>query len=265
MLAHAAHPKTTPTNFDRARLRQLLAEYAHTRCERLREELVVMHLNVVRYLAAKFANRGEPVEDLVQVGSVGLLKAIDRFDPDRGVEFITYAMPTILGEIKRYFRDKGWAVRVPRRLQELSLAVTRTADSMSIELGRSATVDEIATKLGATGEEIIEAQELGSAYCTLSLDAPSLSDERSATTLSERLGDEDPEIELSEERACLKRACRHLDPTERMVINLRFFAELPQVEIARRMGVSQMQISRLQQRAIVKIRQALQAPSAGAE
>ncbi len=260
MLAPTQRRQTPSTGFDRARLRQMLGEYAHSRAEHLRDEIVVMHLNVVRYLAAKFANRGEPVEDLIQVASVGLLKAIDRFDPERGVEFITYAMPTILGEIKRYFRDKGWAVRVPRRLQELSLAVNREAESLSVELGRSVTVEEIATKLGATSEEIIEAQELGSAYCTLSLDAPAASEDRSkGTTLSDRLGREDSNLELSEDRACLKRACEHLDPTERMVIHLRFFAELPQVEIARRMGVSQMQISRLQQRAIVKIRQALQA------
>ncbi|HXW50991.1 MAG TPA: SigB/SigF/SigG family RNA polymerase sigma factor [Candidatus Acidoferrales bacterium] len=260
MLSRSSHRQDSLTTFDRAHLRQLLAEYTQTRSPRLREELVHMHLNIVRYLASKFANRGEPIEDLIQVGSMGLLKAIDRFDPDRGVEFITYAMPTVLGEIKRYFRDKGWAVRVPRRLQELSLAVNRAAETMTVELGRSVTVEDIAERLKATCEEIIEAQELGSAYCTLSLDAPALSEERSkATTLSDRLGDEDPGIELSDDRACLKRACRRLDPQEKIVIHLRFFEELSQVEIARRMGVSQMQISRLQQRAIVKIRQGLQA------
>jgi RNA polymerase sigma-B factor len=257
--------KTNPTQqrvrisqFDRARLRELLAEYSSTKSEAARERLVELHLNVVRYLAAKFANRGEPLEDLIQVGSIGLLKAIERFDPARGVEFITYAMPTILGEIRRHFRDKGWAVRVPRRSQELSLAINRVAESLSVELGRSATVADIAKKLGATCEEILQAHELGSAYCTLSLDAYSPGDYKSPTSLADRLGANDEELDRSEHRECLKQACRGLDGNERTVIHLRFFAEMSQAEIARHMGVSQMQISRIQQRAIGKIRTALQ-------
>jgi RNA polymerase sigma-B factor len=259
MSALHATRETRASSFDRSRLRELVAEYAASKSASAREQLVEMHLNVVRYLAAKFANRGEPLEDLVQVGSIGLLKAIERFDPARGVEFITYAMPTILGEIRRHFRDKGWAIRVPRRLQELSLAINRVADSLSVELGRSATVADIAKKLNATCEEIIQAHELGSAYCTLSLDAYSPGDYKSPTTLAERLGADDRELERTEHRACLKRACEGLDTNERLVIHLRFFAEMSQAEIARRMGVSQMQISRIQQRAIGKIRVAMQA------
>ena len=148
-----------------------LASARSGRYERLRDELVVAHLNLVRFLAVRFANRGEPLDDLIQVGTVGLLKAIDRFDLDRGVEFTTYATPTIVGEIKRYFRDKGWAVKVPRRLQELNLAVNRASDKLAIELGRSPTVGELARHLGAGEDEILEAQELGQAYNLLSLDS----------------------------------------------------------------------------------------------
>lgn len=254
----ASQQPSSGKSFNRARLHQLLAEYAATRSAPVREELVLMHLNVVRYLATKFANRGEPLEDLIQVGSLGLIKAIDRFDPDRGVEFITFAMPTILGEIKRHFRDKGWALRVPRRLQELSLAVNRVADSLPVELSRSVTVEEIAQTLNASCEEIIEAQELGNAYCTLSLDAQ-VPGERHArsSTLADQLGSEDAEFTLSEHRVCLKQACKVLEPKERAVVLLRFFAGVSQAEIARRLGVSQMQISRLQQRAIDKIRLAI--------
>ena len=157
--------------------------------ERLRDELVVVHLNLVRFLAVRFANRGEPLDDLVQVGTVGLLKAIDRFELDRGVEFTTYATPTIVGEIKRYFRDKGWAVKVPRRLQELNLAVNRATDKMAIELGRSPTVAELAEHLNAGEDEILEAQELGQAYNLLSLFkcVTQRSDDKRATTTWKQL------------------------------------------------------------------------------
>jgi RNA polymerase sigma-B factor len=258
--AQAARPGPHPTaSFDRAKLHKLCAEYAKTKAPQLRDELVTMHLNVVRYLASRFAHRGEPLDDLVQVGCVGLIKAVDRFDPARGVEFITFAMPTIVGEIKRYFRDKGWAVRVPRRLQELSLAVGKTADALAVTLGRSVTVEDIADALDASCEEIIEAQELGTAYCTMSLDAAVPGDRESKpTTLAERLGDADPAIARSEERAWLRRACETLEPKERLVISLRFYEEASQADIARRLGVSQMFISRLQKRALGKIRMALQ-------
>jgi RNA polymerase sigma-B factor len=243
---------------DRKRLRKVLVEYAATRSSESRDELVLAHLNVVRYLAARFANRGEPLDDLIQVGSIGLLKAIDRFDPKRGVEFITYAVPTILGEIKRHFRDKGWSLRVPRRLQDLSLAVNRVAENLSVEIGRSATVQDIAERLGASCEEIIEAQELGSAYCALSLDAQATMDAQSKPfALADRIGVTDCEFVSFENLSSLRRACKALDTQERVIMHLRFFDDLPQAEIARRLRVSQMQISRLQQRAIQKMRRAL--------
>ncbi|MFY9710475.1 MAG: sigma-70 family RNA polymerase sigma factor, partial [Candidatus Cybelea sp.] len=190
--------------------------------ERVRDELVVVHLNLVRFLAVKFANRGEPLDDLVQVGTVGLLKAIDRFDLERGVEFTTYATPTIVGEIKRYFRDKGWAVKVPRRLQELNLAVNRASDKLAIALGRSPTVAELAEHLNAGEDEILEAQELGQAYNLLSLDSEVSGDaDKKSQTLADTVGVTDAGLELLEDRANLERAFGVLSGRERVIIYLR--------------------------------------------
>jgi RNA polymerase sigma-B factor len=251
-------------SLDRKQTRELLERFAATRCPEAREQLTLTYAGVVRYLALRFANRGEPLEDLMQVGMIGLLKAIDRFDPQRGCEFITFAMPTIVGEIKRHFRDKGWALHVPRRLQDLNLAVNRLADRLSTELGRAATVDDIAQRLGVSSELVLEAQELGFAYCTLSLDAESPLSEKGtkATKFAERIGTEDHDMLVFENKASLKRACEVLDPRERLVIYLRYFEEMPQTEIARRLHVSQMNISRVQQRAIKKLRSLLVEQSA---
>jgi RNA polymerase sigma-B factor len=226
--------------------------------ERLRDELVVVHLNLVRFLAVRFANRGEPLDDLVQVGTVGLLKAIDRFDLDRGVEFTTYATPTIVGEIKRYFRDKGWAVKVPRRLQELNLAVNRASDKLAIELGRSPTVSELAEHLKAGEDEILEAQELGQAYNLLSLDSEvSGETDKKSQTLADTVGVSDAGLELLEDRANLERAFRVLTGRERVIIYLRFYESVSQTEIAKRLNVSQMHVSRLQAKALEKLRTVL--------
>jgi RNA polymerase sigma-B factor len=226
--------------------------------ERLRDELVVVHLNLVRFLAVRFANRGEPLDDLVQVGTVGLLKAIDRFDLERGVEFTTYATPTIVGEIKRYFRDKGWAVKVPRRLQELNLAVNRANEKMSVELGRSPTVHELAVKLEASEEDILEAQELGQAYNLLSLDSEVMGEgDKRSQKLADTVGITDPGLELLEDRANLERAFHVLSGRERVIIYLRFYESVSQTEIAKRLNVSQMHVSRLQAKALEKLRGAL--------
>jgi RNA polymerase sigma-B factor len=234
----------------RAANNQPLAEY-----EQLRNDLVVAHLNLVRYLALKFVNRGEPLDDLIQVGTVGLLKAIDRFELERGVEFTTYATPTIVGEIKRYFRDKGWAVKVPRRLQELNLAVNRSVEKMSVELGRSPTVLELAQRLSASEEEILEAQELGQAYNLLSLDTEISGDgDKTTQTLADHIGAEDRELALFEDRANLEHAFKFLNGRERVIIYLRFFESVSQTEIAKRLHVSQMHVSRLQQKALEKLR-----------
>lgn len=238
--------------------REGLPEPADPEYEHLRNELVVAHLNLVRFLAVKFANRGEPLDDLVQVGTVGLLKAIDRFDVDRGVEFTTYATPTIVGEIKRYFRDKGWAVKVPRRLQELNLAVNRASDKLAIELGRSPTVAELAERLSAGEEEILEAQELGQAYNLLSLDSEvSGESDKKSQTLSDTVGVNDAGLELLEDRANLERAFHVLTGRERVIIYLRFYESVSQTEIAKRLSVSQMHVSRLQAKALEKLRSVL--------
>ena len=257
---------------DRERTRELFGLFAVARArhaespeahdaeyERMRNDLVVAHLNLVRFLALKFANRGEPLDDLVQVGTVGLLKAIDRFELDRGVEFTTYATPTIVGEIKRYFRDKGWAVKVPRRLQELNLAVNRANEKMSIELGRSPMVAELAERLNATEEEILEAQELGQAYNLLSLDSEVSSEgEKKSQTLADTVGITDSGLEMLEDRANLERAFHVLTGRERVIIYLRFYESISQTEIARRLNVSQMHVSRLQAKALEKLRGVLQ-------
>jgi RNA polymerase sigma-B factor len=225
----------------------------------LRDELVVAHLNLVRYLAVKFANRGESLDDLIQVGTVGLLKAIDRFDLDRGVEFTTYATPTIVGEIKRYFRDKGWAVKVPRRLQELNLAVNRAIEKLNVKLGHSPTVAELAAHLGASEEDILEAQELGQAYNLLSLDTElSGEGDKKSQTLADYIGQTDAGLELLEDKANLERAFEVLTRRERVILYLRFYESVSQTEIAKRLNVSQMHVSRLQQKALDKLRGVLQ-------
>ena len=251
-------PGQLEERFDREQTRALFAQHAKTKDPKIRDELVVAHLNLVRYLAIRFANRGETLEDLIQVGTVGLIKAIDRFDISRGVEFTTYATPTIIGEIKRYFRDKGWAVKVPRRLQELNLAVNRAVENLSVELGRSATVADLAKRLGATDEEIIEAQELGQAYNLLSLDSDLAVDgDKKSTTLLDYLGQDDPELRLLEDKEILERAFLVLDRRERIILYLRFYENLSQTEIAKRLNVSQMHVSRLQQRALDRLKKHL--------
>jgi len=227
--------------------------------EQLRSDLIVGHLNLVRYLAVKFANRGESLDDLIQVGTVGLLKAIDRFDLERGVEFTTYATPTIVGEIKRYFRDKGWAVKVPRRLQELNLAVNRAIEKLTVKLGHSPTVAELAANLGATAEEVLEAQELGAAYNLLSLDTElGGENDKKSQTLADYIGQTDAGLELLEDKANLERAFDVLTGRERIILYLRFYENVSQTEIAKRLSVSQMHVSRLQQRALEKLKQVLQ-------
>jgi RNA polymerase sigma-B factor len=264
-------PSVEPERWDRQRARTAFARFAVLRAhpeqdsgvdhtglnefDRLRNELVVAHLNLARYLAVKFANRGEALDDLIQVGTVGLLKAIDRFDLERGVEFTTYATPTIVGEIKRYFRDKGWAVKVPRRLQELNLAVNRAIEKLNVKLGHSPTVAELAEHLGASEEDVLEAQELGQAYNLLSLDTELNGDgDKKSQTLADYVGQNDSALDLLEDRANLERAFEVLSGRERVILYLRFYESVSQTEIAKRLNVSQMHVSRLQQKALEKLR-----------
>lgn len=222
-----------------------------------RERLVSQHIGLVEFLARRFRNRGEPVEDLIQVGTIGLLKAIDRFDLDREVEFSTYATPTIVGELKRHFRDKGWAVRVPRRLQELHLELTKTVGNLGHDLGQSPTVEEIAKSAGITEEEVLEGLEIAQAYNFTSLDAP-IDSEDGSTSFADQLGGEDEQLENLEYRAALAPEMAKLPERERKIVYLRFFKGLTQSEIASRLGISQMHVSRLLTRTLAQLREALE-------
>ncbi|MDH6629484.1 RNA polymerase sigma-B factor [Streptomyces sp. LBL] len=221
----------------------------------LRNQLVRMHLPLVEHLARRFRNRGEPLDDLTQVATIGLIKSVDRFDPDRGVEFSTYATPTVVGEIKRHFRDKGWAVRVPRRLQELRLALTTATAELSQQHGRSPTVHELAEKLAISEEEVLEGLESANAYSTLSLDVPDTDDESPA--VADTLGSEDEALEGVEYRESLKPLLEDLPPREKRILLLRFFGNMTQSQIAQEVGISQMHVSRLLARTLAQLREKL--------
>jgi RNA polymerase sigma-B factor len=219
----------------------------------IREKLVEMHLPLVEHLARRFRNRGEPLDDLVQVATIGLIKSVDRFDPERGVEFSTYATPTIVGEIKRHFRDKGWAVRVPRRLQELRLSLTSATADLSQRLGRAPTVGELAEQLKLSEEEVLEGLESANAYSTLSLDVPEQG-EQDSPVVADSLGAEDEELEGVEYRESLKPLLAKLPPREKKILLLRFFGNMTQSQIAEEIGISQMHVSRLLARTLAQLR-----------
>ncbi|MFF0272621.1 RNA polymerase sigma factor SigF [Streptomyces sp. NPDC004330] len=221
----------------------------------LRNQLVRMHLPLVEHLARRFRNRGEPLDDLTQVATIGLIKSVDRFDPERGVEFSTYATPTVVGEIKRHFRDKGWAVRVPRRLQELRLSLTTATAELSQQHGRSPTVHELAERLGISEEEVLEGLESANAYSTLSLDVPDTDDESPA--VADTLGAEDEALEGVEYRESLKPLLEDLPPREKRILLLRFFGNMTQSQIAQEVGISQMHVSRLLARTLAQLREKL--------
>ncbi|MEU6388627.1 RNA polymerase sigma factor SigF [Streptomyces sp. NPDC046939] len=221
----------------------------------MRNQLVRMHLPLVEHLARRFRNRGEPLDDLTQVATIGLIKSVDRFDPERGVEFSTYATPTVVGEIKRHFRDKGWAVRVPRRLQELRLSLTTATAELSQTHGRSPTVHELAEKLAISEEEVLEGLESANAYSTLSLDVPDTDDESPA--VADTLGAEDEALEGVEYRESLKPLLEDLPPREKRILLLRFFGNMTQSQIAQEVGISQMHVSRLLARTLAQLREKL--------
>ncbi len=220
----------------------------------LRTQLIEAHLGLVEYLARRFAGRGEPLDDLIQVATIGLVKAVDRFDPDREVEFSTYATPTIVGELKRHFRDKGWAVRVPRRLQELNLRLGSVISQLSQDLQHSPTVAEIAEASGATQEEVLEALDSAHAYSLISLDAGTTEE---GLSYHEQIGGEDEALEALEERVSVGPLLRQLAPRERRMLYLRFFKGMTQSEIARDLGISQMHVSRLLARTLATLRAGL--------
>lgn len=253
-------PPTVPAPTDRSGARALfvelrgLPEGSPEKAE-LRNRLVRMHLPLVEHLARRFRNRGEPLDDLTQVATIGLIKSVDRFDPERGVEFSTYATPTVVGEIKRHFRDKGWAVRVPRRLQELRLSLTTATAELSQQHGRSPTVHELAERLGISEEEVLEGLESANAYSTLSLDVPDTDDESPA--VADTLGAEDEALEGVEYRESLKPLLEDLPPREKRILLLRFFGNMTQSQIAQEVGISQMHVSRLLARTLASLREKL--------
>lgn len=248
-----ARRRSTKTAWDKERTRELFRRFKEEGDMDAREKLVMSHMNLVRFLANKFKNRGEPLDDLVQVGYLGLLKAIDRFDPARGLEFTTFATPTILGEIKRHFRDKGWSVRVPRRLQELSAKVNQATDTLTADLQRSPRVEEIAAHLGASVDEVLEAMESSSAYSSVPLEGAGSSDADDAPSVIDRYATEDAALNFTDDRLVIEEALAGFSPREREVIEMRFVKGMTQIEIAERLGISQVQVSRLLRRTLKKI------------
>ncbi|MFI5934331.1 SigB/SigF/SigG family RNA polymerase sigma factor [Actinoplanes sp. NPDC051494] len=238
-------------------LRELADLPAGPERDALRDKAVRAWLPLARHLAHRYTGRGEPDDDLLQTASVGLLKAIDRFDTTRGIEFAGFAIPTILGEIRRHFRDRTWSVRVPRRMQELRIAITDANNTLTQSLGRSPTVADIAAHLHTTEDEVLEGLEGARAYSARSLSTPLSED--GTTTLGDTLGETDHDMELAELHIALGPAMATLAERERTILSLRFFGNLTQSEIAERIGVSQMHVSRLITRALAKLRTELSA------
>ncbi len=262
MTSGASAPRTTLSGAERLRReRDLLTELADLgpddpRRAAARDELVTMHLPLVQHLARRYRDRGESVDDLVQVGTVGLIKAIDRFDVSRDVQFSTYATPTILGEIKRHFRDRTWAVRVPRRLQELQARVTARSEELTRSLHRAPTVRELAESLDVTEDDILDAIEARHAYATGSIDD---GDDEGVSSVTSRLGVDDPAFEAIDDRETLRPLLEQLPERERRIILLRFFHNMSQTQIAEELGMSQMHVSRLLARSLAQLRSGMTA------
>jgi RNA polymerase sigma-B factor len=237
---------------DREQVREEFRRFARNRDATLRNELVKRHMGLAEYLARRFASKGEPLDDLVQVAALALIKAVDRFEPDRGLEFSTYATPTIVGELKRHFRDRSWVVRVPRRSQELHVRVSSVLGGLSQTYGRSPTISEIALAVGATEDEVVEAMEVGNAYRVASLDAPMRGED--SGTLGSRIGVEDQHLVNSEYRATLGPMIARFPEREQLILRLRFFEGRTQSEIAKELGISQMHVSRLLSRTLARLR-----------
>ncbi|HEV3378879.1 MAG TPA: SigB/SigF/SigG family RNA polymerase sigma factor [Thermoleophilaceae bacterium] len=251
-LASPRRPRSAPQNRQgrAARERWLLVRYHKHGDVAARDEVAERFLPFARDLALRYSYTDEPVDDLFQVASLGLLKAIDRFDPDRGAKFTSFAAPTILGELKRHFRDKGWALHVPRDLQERTLSVTRATEALSKELGRSPKPREVAQELRCSVEKVLEAQQVASSYEASSLDAPVGPDDDQGASLVELVGGDDLAYELVEERDAIASGWQSLPDMERQVLELRFVHDLTQREIGEQIGYSQMHVSRVLRRAL---------------
>jgi RNA polymerase sigma-B factor len=236
-----------------AELEEGTHEYAY-----VRNTLIELNLALVRFAASRFRARSEPMEDIVQVGTIGLIKAIDRFDIDRGLEFPTFALPTVIGEIKRFFRDTSWAVHVPRRLQELRLDLAKASDALAFTLGREPTPAELAEHLGLPEQEVREGLVASAGYTAYSLDAQSDDDETEGT-IADRLGEEDTGLEGVLDHHALKPLIEALPPRDRKILSLRFGAEMTQSEIGAELGISQMHVSRLLSRILARLREGMAA------
>jgi RNA polymerase sigma-B factor len=242
---------------ERESLRKKFIEYRQTHDRRLRNELIEAHRSLAMHLARRFANRGEPFDDLLQVAYLGMLKAVERFDPERGLEFSTFATATVEGELKRHFRDRTWSVRVPRRPQELHLRLGNAINELSQRLKRAPRVPELAAELGVDEEDVLQAMEVGGAYRSTSLDSRP-ADASESLTLEGRLGEEDHGFDLAEHRVLLESVIDELPEREQTIIRLRFFEEMTQTEIAQKVGISQMHVSRLLARTLTVMRDRLE-------
>jgi RNA polymerase sigma-B factor len=239
--------------------RELFVQYHRDGDARARDQLVERFLPLARQLARRYQRAGEPLDDLLQVASLGLIKAIDRFDPDREIAFSSYAVPTILGEIKRYFRDRTWAVRVPRDLQELTLKVDRAVGELSEALRRQPSVAEIAQAVAAEEEDVLEALQAGGAYRAVSFDAPRTGGDEDVATVGDSVGIDEHGFDRAEERATLAQLMSTVTPREREVLRMRFEQDMTQAEIGAEIGVSQMQVSRVIRQALARLRAAAEA------
>lgn len=229
------------------------------RRQALREELVTGHLPVAKHIARRFAHRGEPQEDLEQVATVGLINAVDRFEPDRGTDFLSYAVPTITGEVRRHFRDQAWAMRVPRRLKDMHVAIGATVSELSQQLGRAPRPSEIAAHLECSTEAVIEGLEAASAYRSASLDEVLTADDSSGHTTANVLGEVDSALDQVEYRESVRPLLASLSERERTILILRFFGNLTQTQIAQRVGLSQMHVSRLLAHTLARLRELMAA------
>jgi RNA polymerase sigma-B factor len=258
-LSSSTLPRAIPTRLTEAELFEALKQRGDAGA---RAELVRRYLPFARKLALRYVYTDEPIEDLVQVASVGLLGAVDRFEPDRGTRFSSFATPTILGELKRHFRDKGWVIHVPRDLQERTLTLSRTTERLAHDLGRSPTVSELAAALEWSLTEVLEASEVAHSYAPASLDAPVSDEGEESAALVDMIGSEDDGFSLAESREVIGQAWRRLSDLERQVVTMRFVNGLTQREIGRQIGYSQMHVSRLLRRSLARL---LSAPELAAE
>ncbi len=248
--------RTSARTAERKELQRKFVEYRRTRERRLRNELIEAHKWLARHLARRFANRGESFDDLLQVAYLGMLKAVERFEPDRNLAFSTFATATIEGELKRHFRDKTWSVRVPRRSQDLHLRLAPTINDLTQKLARSPRVEEVAEELGVTPEDVLEAMEVGNAYRSTSLDARP-AEGRETLNLESRLGESDPGFDIAESRAIVEKLLAELPEREQTILRCRFFEDMTQTEIAQQLGISQMHVSRLLARTLIQLRERL--------